>query len=270
MDAGLKNRNVLVTGASGGIGQEVARSFAAEGANVALHYFRGADRAEELLAQLANSRHLAVGADLRDEADVRQMFEQIESALGPVEVLVANAGFWPPDDVPLAKMSLAQWNETVATDLTSVFLCVREFLQRVEKHAIEAPSIVMIGSTAGHFGEAGHADYAASKSGLMYGLLASLKNEIPRMARRGRINAVCPGWTITPMAREFSASPAAMVRAQQTIPLRKFGQPQDVAAAVVFLSSNKLAGHITGQTLFVSGGMEGRVLYQPDEIDLAK
>ena len=268
MDSGLKNKTVLITGASGGIGQEVARSFAAEGANVAVHYFRGADRAEELLAQLPAESKLAVGADLRDEADVGQMFGQVESALGPVEVLVANAGFWPPEDVPLSNMTLERWNDTVATDLTSVFLCVREFLRRVEKHSIEAPAIVMIGSTAGHVGEAGHADYAASKSGLMYGLLASLKNEIPRMARRGRINAVCPGWTITPMARKFSASPEAMVRAQQTIPLRKFGQPQDVASAIVFLSSTKLAGHITGQTLFVSGGMEGRVLYHPDEIDL--
>lgn len=268
MDAGLKNKTVLVTGASGGIGQEVVRSFADEGANVAVHYFRGADRAEELLRQLPVDKKLAVGADLRDEAAVSQMFEQVESDVGPVEILVANAGVWPPDDVPLSQMTIERWNETVATDLTSVFLCAREFLRRVKKHSLEAPSIVMIGSTAGHFGEAGHADYAATKSGLMYGLLASLKNEIPRIARRGRINAVCPGWTITPMARKFSASHDAMVRAQQTIPLRKFGQPQDVASAIVFLSSAKLAGHITGQTLFISGGMEGRVLYQPNEIDL--
>ena len=126
----------------------------------------------------------------------------------------------------------------------------------------------MIGSTAGHFGEAGHADYAASKSGLMHGLLASLKNEIPRIARLGRINAVCPGWTLTPMAEKFSANSESMVRALQTIPLRKFAKPEDVASAIVFLSSNKLAGHISGQTLFVSGGMEGRVLYRPDEIEL--
>ena len=123
--------------------------------------------------------------------------------------------------------------------------------------------------TAGHVGEAGHGDYATAKSGVMHGLLTTLKNEIPRIAPRGRINAVCPGWTMTPMAAKFADNKNAMRRALQTIPLRKFGKPSDIAAAVVFLSSHELAGHITGQLLFVDGGMEGRVLYQPDEIDLS-
>ena len=132
------------------------------------------------------------------------------------------------------------------------------------------PAIVMIGSTAGEFGEAGHADYAASKSGLMNGLLASLKNEIVEVAPQGRINAVCPGWTLTSMARKLTQDPEAMKRALQTIPLKKFGKPKDVAAAVVFLSSGLLAGHITGQALFVDGGMEGRVLHAAGDIDLEK
>ena len=145
MDSGLKDKTVIITGASGGIGQEVARSFVGEGANVAAHYFRGRQRAEELVAQLATDNKLAVGADLRNEDQVNTMFDSVEATLGKVEVLIANAGVWPPDDIQLSQMTLAQWNETIATDLTSVFLCVREFLQRVEQHDLEAPSIVMIG-----------------------------------------------------------------------------------------------------------------------------
>jgi NAD(P)-dependent dehydrogenase (short-subunit alcohol dehydrogenase family) len=247
----------------------VARQFAQEYATVAAHYFQGQDRAIALVESLDIEQKIACGADLTAEHGVRALFDEVESSLGPVDVLVANAGYWPPEDLPLHRMTLEQWQQTISVDLTSVFLCVREYLRRVALQNIEAPAIVMVGSTAGYFGEAGHADYAAAKSGLMHGMLATLKNEIPQVAPRGRINAVCPGWTLTPMARKFAENEHAMRRALQTIPLRKFGKPGDVAAAIVFLSSHRLAGHITGQLLFVDGGMEGRTLYQPDEIDLS-
>ena len=100
----------------------------------------------------------------------------------------------------------------------------------------------------------------------MYGMIQSLKNEITRVASRGRVNAVCPGWTITPMARSLTSNEPAMKKALQTIPLRKFASTDDIANAVTFLASNKLASHITGQTLFVDGGMEGRVINTLDEI----
>jgi len=270
MDAGLKGKTVVVTGGSGGIGQEIVRQLVSEGALVAIHYFNGRERAEQLASEFDSVSVHTVAADLRVESSVAKMFDLTESRFGPVDILIANAGVWPVPHTPIRNMSLERWNETVATDLTSVFLCIREFLKRSETHGLLEPSIVMIGSTAGHFGEAGHADYAAAKSGLMNGLLASLKNEIGEVAPRGRINAVCPGWTLTSMARELTKDSEAMIRALQTIPLRKFGNPQDVAKAVLFLSSNQLAGHITGQSLFVSGGMEGRVLHSPDEIDLEK
>ncbi len=102
----------------------------------------------------------------------------------------------------------------------------------------------------------------------MTGFLNSLKNEIPRVVPGGRINCVCPGWTLTPMAEKFTGNEEAMKRALQTIPLQKFGRPEDVASAVMFLASPLLAGHITGECLFVSGGMEGRVLYESEEVDL--
>ena len=268
MDSGLAGRTVIVTGASGGIGQEVVRQFLAEDAKVVLHFFSGRERAEQLCRELDSPSIYAVQADLRDEDSVANLFNQTEKRFGAIDVLVANAGVWPADHVPIQEMSIERWNATLAVDMTSVFLCVREMLRRSEANSIESPAIVMIGSTAGEFGEAGHADYAAAKSSLMNGLLASLKNEIVERAPQGRINAVCPGWTITSMARELTQDPVAMTRALQTIPLRKFGKPRDVASAVVFLSSNRLSGHITGQSLFVDGGMEGRVLFNPEEIDL--
>ena len=167
-------------------------------------------------------------------------------------------------------MTLSRWNQTLAVNLTSVFLCMREFFRGIVRHKVAEPSAVLIGSTAGVFGEAGHADYAAAKAGLTYGLARSLKNEIARLAPRGRVNVVCPGWTVTPLTQRLTSQPEKVRRVLQTIPLRKVGRAHDVAMAVVYLASSHLSGHVTGQVLTVSGGMEGRVLYQDQEIDPEK
>jgi 3-oxoacyl-[acyl-carrier protein] reductase len=267
MDTGLADRVVLVTGASGGLGAEMARAFAREGARVVLHYHSRRQAAQELADQLKPGDCIVVGADLTNEDEVARLWHEVEEQLGPIEIVVANAGIWVPDDIPIHRMTLEQWNRTVANDLTAAFLCMREFFRGIKRHALRDPAAVLIGSTAAVFGEAGHVDYAAAKGGLVYGFLLSLKNEIARLAPRGRVNAICPGWTRTPMTEEFTADPDIVCRALQTIPLRKVGQPPDVASAVLFLASGRLAGHITGQMLMVSGGMEGRVLYDPNEID---
>jgi 3-oxoacyl-[acyl-carrier protein] reductase len=269
VDTQLTNRVVLVTGASGGIGGEVARAFVREGARVVAHFSEHGDRAEQLAHELG-SGCVPLGADLTLEADVERLFAEIEIGLGPVEILVANAGMWPPDDVPLADMSLKQWHATLDVNLTSVFLCVREFFRGIRRHGLSDPSAVLVGSTAAVFGEAGHADYAAAKAGLTYGLARTLKNEIVRLAPRGRVNVVCPGWTLTPMTQRFQADADKIQQVLQTIPLRKVGRTHDVAMAILYLASSHLAGHVSGQILTVSGGMEGRVLFTPNEVDADK
>jgi 3-oxoacyl-[acyl-carrier protein] reductase len=266
MDTGLAHRLVLVTGASGGIGQQVARAFVREGARCILHFHEHGDEARALARELGPGC-VPLGADLTNEGAVQRLFSEAEAAAGPVDILVANAGLWPPDDVPLAHMSLEQWNRTLAVNLTSVFLCVREFFRGIVKHGLSDPAAVLVGSTAGLFGEAGHADYATAKAGLTYGLTRTLKNELCRLAPRGRINVVCPGWTFTPMAHTFADDAPRVRRALQTIPLRKVARPDDVAMAILYLASSRLSGHVTGQILTVAGGMEGRVLYAEDQTD---
>ncbi len=261
MDAGLENRTVLVTGASGGIGTEIVRALGLEDAKIVVQFRSNAESAHALVAEVGEERSLAIAADLTSEASVANLFEKSKQRFGGVDHLICNAGVWPPENVPLAEMTVQQWNDTLSIDLTSVFLCCRAFLQSIRSRSLEDPSIVLIGSTAGVFGEAGHGDYASAKSAMICGLMNTLKNEIVSIAPRGRVNSVSPGWVLTPMTEKFSDDGVAMKRALATIAMNKVATPQDIANAVTFFSSPKLAGHITGQNLIVSGGMEGRMLH---------
>jgi 3-oxoacyl-[acyl-carrier protein] reductase len=140
-----------------------------------------------------------------------------------------------------------------------VFLCSRAFLRHVVTTG--KGNIVIISSTAGLFGEEGHADYAAAKGALAGGFLKSLKNEIVRIAPTGRVNVVCPGWTVTDMARDALQDPGLEERVTRTMSLRKLGQTEDVASVVVALASDRISGHVTGEVVTVAGGMEGRILH---------
>ena len=258
MDTGLSGASVVVTGASGGIGAACARAFAAEGARVVVHYHQGAERAHAVAAGLPGAT--TFGADLRDEAGVDALFAHARQTMGGIDVCVANAGVWPATDTPLWELPLERWRDTIDQNLTVTFLTARGFLREIARTG--HGSLVLVGSTAGVFGEAGHADYAAAKSAILGGLLLSLKNEVVRIAPKARVNAVAPGWTLSPMAAAHIADPAVVGRITRTMPLRKVATPDDVARQIVVIASDRLSGHVTGQVVTVAGGMEGRLLHE--------
>jgi 3-oxoacyl-[acyl-carrier protein] reductase len=255
METGLTGKGVLVTGGAGGIGSAIVRLFAAEGAKVAIHYNTSRQAAETLAAEVGG---IAIAADLRDEAAADALVPAAVAGLGRLDVCVANAGKYPPEDVPLWEVSLERWNSTLATNLTSTFLTARGFLKHVA--VTRSGSLVMVASTAGIFGEAGHVDYAAAKGAILSGLLMSAKNEAARIGPGVRVNVVAPGWTLTPNVAKRGLADDHVARVTATMALKKMGRPEDVAAQVVVLASDELSGHLSGSVISVAGGMEGRLI----------
>jgi len=256
METGLAGKGVVVTGASGGIGSACARAFVAEGARVVVHCHRQRERAQAVADELGGAP--VVAADLTDEGDAARLFAEARDAVGAVDVCAAVAGVWPSADEPVWELPLERWEATLRANLTATFLTARAFLLEVERNG--RGNLVLVGSTAGRFGEAGHADYAAAKAAIQVGLLLSLKNEIVRIAPEGRVNAVAPGWTYSPMTRG-ELDPEQVVRISRTMALRKVATAEDIAAAVVTLASDEISGHVTGELVTVAGGMEGRTVH---------
>ena len=268
LDTGLNNQHALITGASGGIGIELTKAFLEEGAKVSAVYNTSKELLKEIHSDYQHNLSI-LQADVRKESEVKSLFELAVANFGRVDILVANAGIWVSKDTIISEMTLEQWQNTIAVNLTGAYLCSKYFFQNLERNPGDIASLILIGSTAGVFGEAKHADYATSKAGL-YGLMMSLKNEIIHFASRGRVNLVNPGWTLTPMAEKSLDNHEDVKRILQTIPLRKIATPKDIANTVVYLASDKLSGHLSGQSLTIAGGMEGRVLFSLDEIDSSK
>lgn len=268
MDTELKNKHVMITGASGGIGLTTAKLFLEEGARVTAHYNTNLGDLPSLQKLYPNKIHL-LKADLRKDSDVIQLFDKAIDHFQRIDVLVANAGIWPEKDTLIHEISLEQWQNTLAVNLTGIFLCTKYFFQNLKNFPQENASLILIGSTAGVFGEPGHSDYSATKAALI-GLTKSLKTEITHLARIGRVNLINPGWTATPMAGDHIQNEQEMKRITQTIPLKKIAKTEDIANLIIFLSSDKLAGHISGSSVTIAGGMDGRVLFLPEEIDFSK
>ncbi len=266
MDSGLKDKVVIITGASGGIGRACAEIFSAEGAKLALHGHTHIE-AVDALAKRLPVESLVVQGDLRTEIDAAKLFIETEDRFGRIDVVVANAGLWPPNATPIHAMDLDQWDNTIRANLGASFLCAREYFRYLAGARPDSAALVLIGSTAAVFGEAEHTDYSAAKAGLTYGLTRSLKNEIVRLVPAGRVNAVCPGWTLTRMTEDSLRKHENVVPALQTRAHRRIARAEDIANAVAFLASDRLAGHITGEVLTVSGGMEGRLLHKSETID---
>jgi 3-oxoacyl-[acyl-carrier protein] reductase len=271
MKTDLTGKVVLITGASGGIGAAIARHFAGEGSKLVLHYRRDKARAVALQRELKQTDSIVLGADLTREDQTKRLFDQALKRFKRMDTLIANAGSWETADVPIHAMSSRQWRHTMDHVLTSAFFSLREFFKIVARQ--KRGNAVLIASTAGIFGEPNHADYAAAKSAMAFGLTRSLKTEIARIAPHtreycgGRVNCICPGWTIVPRNSAKLENQDMIRKVAATMSLPKIARPEDMAGAAVFLSSDTLAGHITGQTLVIAGGMEGRLLWSANEID---
>lgn len=248
MDLGLKNKVALVTGGSRGLGRAICLGLAAEGARVAVNFVR--TDPESLLAQIRSQfgvEAIAARGDVARAEDVRAVFDHAERDLGPVDILINNAGIWPAAYVK--DMTDEQWNGTLATNLTGPFLTCREAVRRWLA-ATRKGRIVNITSQAAYQGSTtGHADYAAAKAGLTT-FTISLARE---MAPHGiYVNAVAPGFMQTDMSAE--ALQKNWDRYRLRIPLGRVADPSEVASAVVFLASDR-ASYMTGATLDVTGGM---------------
>jgi 3-oxoacyl-[acyl-carrier protein] reductase len=239
----LTGKTALVTGASGGIGAEIARALHAQGAVVALSGTR-LPALEALAATFPDRVHICP-ADLGDPAAAAALIATAEAAMGSVEILVNNAGF-TRDGLAL-RMSDADWAQVLDVDLGAPFRLARAALKFMLRR--RAGRIINIGSVVGHTGNPGQANYAAAKAGLA-GLTKALAQEV---ASRGiTVNLIAPGFIETPMTEALSAAQRSAL--SEKIPLGRLGAPSDVAAAVVYLAANE-AGWITGSTLHINGGM---------------
>ena len=249
----LEGKTILVTGGAGGIGRAICRRLAKRGGSIIVHYHTSKSEAESLADEIDG---VAVYADLRRKDDVNKMFDQIEDKIGALQCCVANAGLYPPKPMPIWEISEDRWNSTLESNLGITVLTAQGFLRKAMTRG--KGSLVLIGSTAGIHGERGHSDYATAKGAITSGLLRTLKNDVSGTSIR--VNAVAPGWTLTDSKIESGIDQEIASNAMLTMPMKKLASPDDVAGSVAFLLSEAASGHISGQVIEVSGGMEGRVI----------
>jgi len=242
----LSGKTALVTGGSRGIGRATAVLLARAGADVALTYRSRQAEAHQVAGQIRalGRRAWTGGGDLGDPAVAPALVAGAVGALGPLDIFVANAGTWPSADVPLVRLSSERWRDTMAANLDAVFRSTRAALGALRPGG----RVVLVSSTAGQRGEAGHADYAATK-GALISLTKSLAIEC---APDVTVNCVAPGWVDTEMCAEAFAG-EGRERVRRDIPLRRIATPEDIAGPIVFLCSD-LARHLTGEVVNVNGG----------------
>jgi glucose 1-dehydrogenase len=249
----LKGKNILITGASSGIGQAVAIRFAKEGANVAINYYRGADGAEATRQQAAaartsEGREVTLQADVSDEAQVVGMFERFIGEFGSIDVLVNNAGIQKPCESH--EMTSADFDRILGVNLRGPFLCAREALNLFLK---QGRGGVILNNSSVHeiIPKPKYLSYSITKGGLE-NLTRTLALEY---AGRGiRVNSVAPGAIVTPINLAWINDDAARAGVESHIPMGRAGASEEIAAVFAFLASDE-ATYITGQTIFACGGL---------------
>jgi glucose 1-dehydrogenase len=259
MEKKLQGQIAIITGASSGIGEGVAKAMAAAGAVVVINHPVAATQAAASAVLDAIVAEGGSGSlyqcDVSKEEEVQRMFADTIAKYGTVDILVNNAGL--QRDAPFQEMTLEQWNCVIGVNLTGQFLCareaIREFLRRgvVPERSRSAGRIICMSSVHEVIPWGGHANYAASKGGIML-LMKTLAQEFA--PHRIRINSIGPGAIKTPINRTVWATPEAENKLLQLIPYNRIGLPEDIAAAAVWLASDD-SDYVTGTTLFVDGGM---------------
>ena len=253
----LKGQKALVTGASSGIGEAVARYLAKAGASVAINYHSHSETAEQLVDDIrANGGEaIAIQADVSKEDEVKSMFSHIFKEFGTIDILVNNAGL--QKDSAFVDMTLDHWNLVIGVNLTGQFLCAREaakeFLRRgVQPHiSCAAGKIICMSSVHQEIPWAGHVNYAASKGGIDM-MMRSIAQELA--PHKIRVNSIAPGAIKTPINKAAWDTPEAAAKLLQLIPAKRIGDVEDIAKAAVWLASDD-SDYVNGATLFVDGGM---------------
>jgi glucose 1-dehydrogenase len=253
----LRGQRAIVTGANSGIGEGIARALAEAGAAVVVNYVRGAEAAERIVAEIqdAGGTAVAIEADVSREDQVEEMFAAAIAAFGSIDILINNAGL--QKDAKLHEMSLADWNQVIAVNLTGQFLCaraaVREFLRRgvQPELSMAAGKIVCVSSVHDAIPWAGHANYAASKGGVAM-LMKTMAQELAM--HKIRVNSVSPGAIKTPINTMAWDTPEAERELLRLIPYGRVGETRDIARAAVWLASDH-SDYVNGATLYVDGGM---------------
>ena len=250
MDIRLDDQVAIVTGGSRGIGAATVKLFAECGSNVVFAYRSDAAAAEGVVRSCpgGDERVIAVRADVSKMRDARKLIETAASRFGRIDTLVANAGIWPADPLPIERMSEHDWDEMIAINLKGVYTAIHH----VVPHMIERKGgrIVVVSSTAGQRGESFHTHYGASKGGVI-SFVKGLSTELA--PHHILVNCVAPGWVDTDMCVPVLAQPREARRINSGIPLGRVGRPDEVAMPILFLAS-EMASYITGEVLNVNGG----------------
>ena len=239
----------VISGGSRGIGAAAVRMFVAAGAKVVFNYQRRRDAADALVKEVGAQNCHAVQADLSSVEASEALIQAAVERFGGCDVVVANHGIWPPDDVPADLISAEHWRRSVAINLDSVFGLVKYGVAQMKKQG-RGGNIVLVSSTAGQRGEAFHVDYAASK-GAIISMVKGLSTELAR--ERIRVNCVAPGWVDTEMAAPAIADKERFAQSLRLIPLGRVGTPEEIAAPILFLCTEH-AGFVTGEIFNVNGG----------------